>query len=55
MVHDSFFMAMDVNTTEDLGEILIHGDGTKTKEYLRELGISVHSIHGPERLNVERN
>lgn len=54
MIHDSFFMAMDVNTKEDLGEILIHGDGTETKEYLRSLGISVKSVHGPERLEVER-
>lgn len=54
MIHDSFFMAMDVNTKEDLGEILIHGDGTETKEYLRSLGIKVKSVHGPERLEVER-
>ncbi len=55
IVHDSFYMAMDVNTTEDLGEIIIHGDGTKTKEYLQSLNIHVRSVHGPERLVVERD
>ena len=55
IVHDSFYMAMDVNTTEDLGEIIIHGDGTKTKEYLQSLNIHVRSVHGPERLIVERD
>ena len=54
MVHDSFFMALDVNTTEDLGEIMVHGDGTATKDYLRSLKIKVESIHGAERLGVSR-
>lgn len=55
LVHDSFYMALDVNTTEDIGEILIHGKNTKTKEYLESIGITVKSIHGPERLEVTRN
>ena len=34
-VHDSLFMALDVNTAEDLGEIMIHGEKTHTRKYLR--------------------
>jgi 2-phospho-L-lactate guanylyltransferase len=55
IVHDSFYMALDVNTTEDLGEIMIHGKNTHTKKYLESLGISVESIHGHERLKVTRD
>lgn len=54
VVHDSFFMALDVNTTEDLGEIMVHGNNTETKKYLKSLKISVESIHGSERLKVTR-
>ena len=54
-VHDSFFMALDVNTTEDLGEILLHGDKTHTRQYLKELKISVESHRGSERLKVTRD
>lgn len=53
-VHDSFFMALDVNTTEDLGEIMVHGENTNTRRYLKELKINVESVHGSERLKVTR-
>ena len=53
-VHDSLFMALDVNTTEDLGEIMVHGERTHTRQYLKELKINVESIHGSERLKVTR-
>ena len=53
-VHDSLFMALDVNTTEDLGEILVHGEKTHTRKYLKELKINVESIHASERLKVTR-
>ena len=53
-VHDSFFMALDVNTAEDLGEIMIHGEKTHTRKYLKELKVKVEPFRGSERLKVTR-
>ena len=53
-VHDSFFMALDVNTAEDLGEIMIHGEKTHTRKYLKELKVTVEPHRGSERLKVTR-
>jgi 2-phospho-L-lactate guanylyltransferase len=54
-VHDSFFMALDVNTAEDLGEIMLHGEKTHTRKYLKELKVNVEPFRGNERLKVTRN
>ncbi len=53
-IFDSFYLSLDVNTAEDLGEIMLHGDGTKAREYLIKSKLKVKSIHGSERLNVSR-
>lgn len=53
-VHDSFFMALDVNTAQDLGEIMIHGEKTYTRKYLKELKVNVEPFRGSERLKVTR-
>ena len=54
-VHDSLFMALDVNTAEDLGEIMIHGKKTHTRKYLKELKVKVEPFSGSERLKVTRD
>ena len=54
-VHDSLFMALDVNTAEDLGEIMIHGKKTHTRKYLKELKVKVEPFRGSERLKVTRD
>ena len=53
-IHDSFFMALDVNTAEDLGEIMIHGDKTHTRQYLKKLKVKFEPSRGSERIKVTR-
>lgn len=55
VIYDSFYMSLDVNTAEDLGEIMIHGSGSQTQSYLKSLKIDVESVHGAERLKVKKN
>ena len=54
-IHDSFFMALDVNTAEDLGEIMIHGEKTHTRQYLKELKVKFEPFRGSERIKVTRD
>ncbi|MDR2623383.1 MAG: 2-phospho-L-lactate guanylyltransferase [Methanobrevibacter sp.] len=54
LVYDSFFLSLDVNITEDLGEIMLHDEKSNTKTYLQTLNISVKPIHGVQRLKVSR-
>lgn len=53
-IYDSFYLSLDVNTAEDLGEIMIHGFGTETRRFLKSIGLRVKSNHGTERLMVEK-
>jgi len=54
VIYDSFYMSLDVNTTEDLGEIMIHGSGSNTQSYLKSLKMEVISIHGAARLKIKK-
>lgn len=53
-IYESFYLSLDVNTSEDLGEIILHGNNTYTQNYLLNLNINVQSIHGHERLKIYR-
>ncbi len=51
---ESFYLSLDINTPQDLGELLLHGVGTYSYEFLRSMNIIVNSSHGTERLDVRR-
>lgn len=53
-IYDSFYLSLDVNTAEDLGEIMLHGLNTHARDYLKKVHLKVKSNHGSERLNVSR-
>lgn len=53
-IYDSFYLSLDVNTAEDLGEIMIHGRETEARNYLKKVQLKVRSNHGSERLDVNR-
>lgn len=53
-VYDSFYMALDVNTAEDLGEIMLHGTDTETRNFLHKSKLEVRVNHGKERLHIDR-
>ena len=53
-IYDSFYLSLDVNTAEDLGEIMLHGIGTEARNYLKKVQLKVRSNHGSERLDVNR-
>ena len=53
-VYDSFYMSLDVNTAEDLGEVMLHGTGTETRKFLKSSGLEVRANHGKERLHINR-
>ena len=54
-VFDSFYISLDVNTAEDLGEIMLHGLDTATRSFLKSTRLEVFSNHGKERLRIKRS
>ncbi|MGZ7107834.1 MAG: 2-phospho-L-lactate guanylyltransferase [Methanobacterium sp.] len=53
-IFESFYLSLDVNTAEDLGEIMLHGSETEARKYLKKIKLKVKSNHGSERLDVSR-
>ena len=53
-IFDSFYLSLDVNTAEDLGEIMLHGSDTETSRYLKMVNLQVKSNHGSTRLKVTK-
>ncbi|GAB6056164.1 2-phospho-L-lactate guanylyltransferase [Methanobacterium alkalithermotolerans] len=53
-IYDSFYLSLDVNTAEDLGEIILHGEGTHTREFLNKIPLSVNPHRGSDRLEIRR-
>ncbi len=50
-IFDSFFSSVDIDDEEDLLELLLHGSGKRSCEFLREIGFSVRFEKTP---TVER-
>ncbi len=40
-IYDSFLLSVDVDTKQDFVEVLIHGEGTRTYEYLMDIGFEI--------------
>lgn len=55
MVYDSFYLSLDVNTAEDLGEIILHGKGSHTEAFLNRIPLTVNAHRGSSRLKVRRD
>ncbi len=53
-IFDSFYSSVDIDDESDLLELLIHGEGKKSGEYLKSLGYSVNCSNKDPKIEILR-
>jgi 2-phospho-L-lactate guanylyltransferase len=47
-IFDSFYSSVDIDDENDLLELMIHGEGKRSREFLRSIGFTVRFEETPK-------